>query len=482
MTARIGELPTLVERPPLQGTDLLVKVPFLKALVRSRSFQFLLILPNMVVFYALILAGIFGHPLGSVNAAVVWIWILWWFLLIALLVPLGARAWCAMCPLPAPGEWIQRRSIVRFRGFAKPRGQNRQWPARFRNIWLQNFGFLGLAAISALLVTRPMVTVVVVGGIWVLATVLMLRYRRRAFCVYLCPVSGFQGLYSMVSPIAMRPKDSSVCDLHKPVKGCVVGSRPKDATGALGYPCPWFQTPFHLDRNNYCGLCMECVKSCQKDNMGLFWRGGRMDVVLKGRDEAWKAFIMTALAAVYIITLQGPYGRLKAWANVTFTHAWDGYAVLVLGMLVAALVILPAIHAGFVEVARRLAGKGVRHWDLFVRGAFGLVPLGLAAWLAFSIPLVLVNWAYIPQTLSDPFGWGWNLFGTKYVAWHPLGAGYIPLIQAGLVVLGLAVGIVKSRRALEPMFQEARQTTRALVPVAAFLTVVAAGFLALFTG
>jgi hypothetical protein len=69
MTARIGELPTLVERPPLQGTDLLVKVPFLKALVRSRSFQFLLILPNMVVFYALILAGIFGHPLGRSPAA-----------------------------------------------------------------------------------------------------------------------------------------------------------------------------------------------------------------------------------------------------------------------------------------------------------------------------------------------------------------------------------------------------------------------------
>jgi hypothetical protein len=74
------------------GTDLLEKASWLKRLVRSRCFQFLLVFPNLLVFYVLIVAGIIGHPLGSVNAAVVLIWILWWFLLIALLVPVGARS------------------------------------------------------------------------------------------------------------------------------------------------------------------------------------------------------------------------------------------------------------------------------------------------------------------------------------------------------------------------------------------------------
>lgn len=477
----VSTIPKVVEPSRRTEPDLFEKLPPLKRFVRSRSFQFLLIFPNLVVFYVLVLAGIFGHPMGNVNGAVVLIWILWWFLLIVLLVPLGARSWCAMCPLPAAGEWIQRRSLVRFRGFEKPRGQDRPWPKRFHNIWLQNAGFLGLATISALLVTRPLVTVAVIGGIWVLATVLMMRYRRRSFCVYLCPISGFQGLYAMVSPIALRAKSLEVCDAHKPNKGCITGTREGDA-GPQGYACPWFEFVGHMDRNNYCGLCMECLKSCQKENIGLLWRGGEMDVTLRGRDEAWKAFIMTALAAVYAIVLLGPYGQIKDWANVTFSRSWGGFAALAATMIVASVVVLPGLYAPFVEIARRAGRRTVDFWTLFVRGAFGLVPLGLAAWIGFSVPLVLVNGAYVLQVLSDPFGWGWNLFGTKDVAWNPMGEAWIPLMQAGLIVLGLAVGIVKTRRALEPLFEEARDAGRAMVPMAAFLSLVAVGFLVLFTG
>lgn len=471
--------PDLAAVPP-PGTDLFEKFPRLRRFVGTRSFQFLLICPNLVIFYLLMVAGLFGLPLGNVNSAIVLIWILWWFLLIAVLVPIGARTWCAICPLAGPGEWMQRRSIIRFRGFEKPLGLNKRWPKKLKNIWAQNLGFLALAVISGLLVTRPIVTVVVIGGIWVVATVLMLIYRRRAFCVYLCPVSGFQGLYAMVAPLALRSRDRGVCKDHKP-KLCMVGSK-KTETAPFGYACPWFEFIGDMDRNNYCGLCMECLKACNKDNIGLYWRGGRMDVKLKGTDEAWKAFIMTALAAVYAVVLLGPTGELKDWANVTFSGAWGGFGVLAAVMVVAALVVLPAIYAPFVEAARRLTGGVVRFRELFVRGAFGLVPLGLAAWIAFSIPLVLVNGAYIAQVVSDPLGWGWNLFGTKYVAWNPVAEGWIPTLQALLVLLGLAVGIVKTHRAVEPMFSASGQATRAAAPLAGFLTVVAVAFFVVFVG
>ncbi|MFV1962826.1 MAG: hypothetical protein ACC658_13465, partial [Acidimicrobiia bacterium] len=80
------------------------------------------------------------------------------------------------------------------------------------------------------------------------------------------------------------------------------------------------------------------------------------------------------------------------------------------------------------------------------------------------------------------FGWGWNLFGTKYVAWNPVGEGWIPLIQALLVVGGLTVGIVKTHRALETMFEKTRQATRAMIPLAAFLTLIAVAFFVVFVG
>lgn len=241
--------------------DLFEKFPRLRAFVQTRSFQFLLIFPNLVIFYFFIITGIFGNPMGNQNITIIFIWILWWFLLIAFLVPLTSRLWCTMCPLPAAGEWLQRQSIIEHTP-AKPLGLDKWWPKRFKNIWLQNIGFLLLALFSVLLVTRPLVTVMVVGGIGVLSTILMLIYKRRGFCVYLCPVSGFQGLYAMFAPIELRSVEKGVCEAHKGKKGCMFGAKPGDEEAIGGYPCPWFEYVGTMDRNNYCGLCMECMKTC----------------------------------------------------------------------------------------------------------------------------------------------------------------------------------------------------------------------------
>ena len=82
-------------------------------------------------------------------------------------------------------------------GFADGAGRNRmwglrkRWPRALSNIWLQNIGFLFLCVFSVPLLTRPFVSVVVLGGLIVLATALHIVYRHRAFCSYVCPVSGF---------------------------------------------------------------------------------------------------------------------------------------------------------------------------------------------------------------------------------------------------------------------------------------------------
>ncbi len=57
-------------------------------------------------------------------------------------------------------------------------------------------------------------------------------------------------------------------------------------------------------------------------------------------------------------------------------------------------------------LARRLAGLTDSLRALFVRYAYTLVPLGLAAWIAFSIGFVFVNGSYALAVISDPFGWG----------------------------------------------------------------------------
>ena len=74
------------------------------------------------------------------------------------------------------------------------------------------------------------------------------------------------------------------------------------------------------------------------------------------------------------------------------------------------------------------------------------VPLGLAAWMAFSLSFVLANLSYVPPVLSDPLNLGWNLLGTAAMAWSPYGAGLFPWLPIAVLVTGLAW---TSRRARE---------------------------------
>ena len=167
--------------------DLLLKFPSLKWLVSRRWFQFAVILPNLVFFLLFLTAGVFGTPVGNRNIVVIFVWILWWFLLISIMVPFASRIWCTVCPFPFFGEWLQRRALIRVRGVApKERkegpgvvvgrnrffGKNLRWPKALSNIWLQNIGFLALCTFSALFLTRPIVSVIVLGALFVTATVL----------------------------------------------------------------------------------------------------------------------------------------------------------------------------------------------------------------------------------------------------------------------------------------------------------------------
>ncbi len=95
--------------------NLFEKFPSLKRVTKLRSFQFLVILPNLLFFYLLFGAALFGHPMGNQNIMIMFVWILWWFALIAILVPFASRIWCTVCPLPFFGDWLQRRELTRVR-------------------------------------------------------------------------------------------------------------------------------------------------------------------------------------------------------------------------------------------------------------------------------------------------------------------------------------------------------------------------------
>jgi hypothetical protein len=101
------------------------------------------------------------------------------------------------------------------------------------------------------------------------------------------------------------------------------------------------------------------------------------------------------------------------------------------------LVALPGIFWLLVKLGSRLSNASLPSRRAFIHFAAALVPLGLAAWIAFSLSFVLVNLSYIGAVLSDPFGWGWNLFGTADGIWTPYLTQIVPILQSGVLIGGL---------------------------------------------
>jgi len=485
------ELPVLPETKPWRY-DILQHFPAIKWLVQRRWFQFAVILPNVFFFLFFLAAGIFGSPVGNRNIIIIFVWIFWWFLLISLMVPFASRIWCAACPFPFFGEWMQRRALVKVRAVdpkAKKKsegpgvlvgrnryfGKNLRWPKALSNIWLQNIGFLGMCTFSALLLTRPIVTVVALGGLIVAATILHRIYRQRAFCNYVCPVSGFLSLYSMASKLEVRSKDAEVC-LKCTNKGCLAGNE-------NGWGCPWGMYPSKMDRNNYCGLCMECIKTCPYDNMTVNFRPFASDTRLKGYDEAFKAFIMLTLAITYSFIYLGPWGFLKDWTNVSEARDYTGFLAYVTILWSSALVLIPGVYYVSVWIGRKLAGATERTpKEIFLGFVYPLVPFGLLAWTAFSLPLVLVNGSYILVVLSDPLGWGWDLFGTATIPWTPVIPHWTPYFQVPLLLIGLYYALKTGYEHSHRLYGATRQAVRAFAPVAVLLTTFTIVFFALYLG
>jgi len=462
--------------------NILEKLPWIKSLVMRRGFQFWFLLLNFIVFYLFILSSLWGSPVGNRNIAIVFVWILWWFILKAVLVPLGGRLWCLMCPLPAPAEWMSRKRLASVRYF-KTRfrrlhhrylGLQKDWPKRLRNIWLQNMLFLALISFGMILITRPLATALVFIIILFGTLILALFFRHRVFCLFLCPVGGFLGTYSMASMTEVRSIDPKVCIKHKD-KSCFSG-------GPDGWACPWNQYVGNMSRNNYCGLCTECIKSCPKDNVSIFLRPFGSDRKLKGYDEMFNVIIMLVVAMAFSIVMLGPWGFIKDAANVTESRQVIPFLIYLAAIWSSALLIVPGLFMLVARGAGRLAGVKIDSRLLTLRLAYILIPIGIFAWIAFSLPTIMVNYGYIISVFSDPLGLGWDLLGTADTHFKALIPDWIPVIQGVVLLAGLYLGLSRGFSALKDLLPDTNSQIRAMLLPSIFALLAVNLLLKLYLG
>jgi NAD-dependent dihydropyrimidine dehydrogenase PreA subunit len=202
--------------------------------------------------------------------------------------------------------------------------------------------------------------------------------------------------------------------------------------------CPWGLYPLAMKDSSACGLCMECLRACPKDNLAVNLRPYGADIgkpIISNRlDEAFLAIVMLASALVFSAVFVGPWGGLKSAAFAIGSVRWMTYAV---GFLALAVLILPALFTMAVGSGQKIMKTKSPLKHEIVHQAQALLPLGLMAWIAFTVSFALPKLNLVLAVLNDPFGWGWHLLGATIASRSLNVAAFSALIQVILLLVGL---------------------------------------------
>ena len=460
-------------------TDLLKKSNLLKWFVKSRWPQVILILFTMLMIYIVILTSVLGTKVSGRNLGVLMMWTLWLFLLVAILTPLGGRIWCTICPLPFFGDLLQRKSVFTpeegMTGKYKNKfyGLSLKWPESLNNNWLRLVVFLILATFSTTLVALPYISGITVLLLMLIPTIMALIWELRSFCRYVCPVAVFVGTYSKMSTLALRNKSQKVCDQCKS-HSCELGSEE-------GWACPYGLNVGELHENIDCGLCLECTRSCQYNNVSLFKRPFGSETVSRNYSEAWLAIALFTISIVYSILYLGHWPEVRDYVNIMDKQNWGLFGIYTLIVWSLSLAIIPGVLYVLSWLSVKLSKGSTDIKTVFLTSSGALLPLGLMLWVAFIIPMLFVNKTFILQSASDPFGWGWDFFGTANIPWHQFLPQFIPWFQAIAILTGLYLSLRNVSYTWASRLMKPAEVLQISVPIAMFLIGTTVAMLVFFT-
>ena len=413
---------------------------FRNKIFHSPVTKYISVLLSMLLIYLVIIILISGTHNTGRNLGSMIIWMIWLPLLIVVLIPFFGRLWCYICPLPFFGELFQRGSMFFVKMGKTGRfnnnfsGLNLRWPDKLDNSWLLLISFMIFGTFSTTLVAVPKITGIVLLSLIVLATLLSLIFELRAFCRYLCPIGAYTGLYSRAGMLGLRVNDPGVCSKCKG-KFCETGSN-------KGWACPYGLNAEKIIDNSKCGLCMECLRSCTYGNTRLKFKPFGVSPANLTLSESFLGISLFVMGIIYCIVYHGPWAELREYINIIDKHNYNLFIIYSIVLWTSSLVVFPFIIFLISRLAKKYSkSSALSTIKLFKHTSNAIIPFGLSIWTAFAIPLVMVNFTFVLQSLSDPFGWGWNLFGFAGLPWKQLFPQAISWLQVLLIIIGIQFAI-----------------------------------------
>ena len=351
--------------------DLWTWKPQLRQWMRSPQLWNALLFGLMSWLFVLINLWLWMGPQDRAHNGALNLFWAWWWPLILIGFPLVGRLWCSFCPFMVWGEIVQRCSKrLGWKPAPWPRGDHDDWASP----WLAG-GFAAIllweslcdlpqnARLSSLLLLL-ITTGAVVGS---------LRFEKRFWCRYLCPIGGMNGLFAKLSILELRAQ-AGVCSGNCSSYACFKGG-PAEGEGLATAGCPLGTHPAHLRDNRNCVLCLTCAQACPHRSVQLAVRPPAADLqrqMVVPRGEPGLLLVLTGS-----ICLQH-WQTIWGWSALAPTSLQSGPLLPRLAIASLSLALPAAIYqlAHFVYEAQRLQ-----------RTLYGLLPLLWALLLASHLPI-----------------------------------------------------------------------------------------------
>jgi len=409
-----------------------------RALVRPR-FVLVLKLIVLVLFLLTVAAGFFGNQNPYRNIAPTMVWIIWWVGL-AYFSALVGNLWAVVNPWRTAFEGAEYffERLTGGRGLAL----RLRYPEAL-GVWpvcalLLAFSWIELVypdpavplhiawfavAYSALTWT----------GMFLFGAASWLRHGEVFGVVF--------GLFARFAPTEMRVRDAAVC-AHCEAR------------------C--------LSPGGDCIDCYDCFRSAGPDQRE--WALRPFAAGLLDRRPASPSITALVLLLLSIVLFDGFLGTPE-WSRLEGAVGLEPMAIRSIGLAAFWLVFLGAYLAVSV-VIRSVTGH--RSASQIARSfVYTLIPIAIGYHVAHYLVFLLIQGQYIVPLLSDPFGFGWNLFGSAgyRVDIAIVGARFAWYAAVASVLLGHVIAVYLAHRRAMQVFDLRQTVLRSQVPLTALMVI-----------
>ena len=340
----------------------------------------------LALFALVVATALFGENRPLDNLAPAFVWIIWWVGMGYLTALLG-NVWMLINPWKIAFEWgdalLGGSRRGEWGGLSQYPERWDVWPALvlfFIFAWLENV-YAGSSQPFKLGLLIMLYSAITWGGMLLFGKHQWLRHGE-AFSVLF-------GFFARFSPTEVAVTDAAVC------RGC-------------GQECDGAEEG--------CVDCYECFERAARGHRRLNVRPYAVGLARRPKvSTATALFVVLALATVTFDGLTATPTWVDFQTSVYSTlDRLGGNTVQVidtLGLLMLPLVFL-TVFVAFSWAIRGLSGEEMPVRDVAKTFVLSLVPIALAYNLAHFVSLIMIQGQLIIPLASDPFGFGWDLFGS----------------------------------------------------------------------